>query len=525
MGYKKLITMDVTEILRRKQQGQNISEISKALGYDRKTIRKYLNYHCRPSVENQDVMPGLDAIRLSIQQSPGRPKEKQDILQPYKQEIEELISEPKNRLKPKSAFEVICLRHDLSAKVSYSSFKRFIRKTHLHKSQKNITCRFDYEPGSQLQIDYAKCGLINDPATGKGRTVYAFIGSLSFSRHKFVEYVFKQDQTSFIESHIRMFNFFGGVPLTVKPDNLKTGVIKPDLYDPRINRAYAEMAEHYGIFIDPCRVASPKDKGIVERDVQTVREEFRKMLAVNNTLTLSEANKAIRHWLVNTYGMKKHGTTNEQPYLLFNKTEQPLLRPLAAEPFEISEWFNSKVNPDHYIQIKTKASGEVKCYSVQTEHIGKVVQVRATRRLIQIYCNEEMIKQHTVARGYRSTDINDFPDNMRHSLDDGRPFYLRKEAAKISLSLEALISKTLYPNVYLNDRRARGIIENAKKYPAEIVESASLYVLEHFGYISPKDFVSVMEKHLKTIEPEPALPLSEETGSFVRSSDYFTHQQ
>jgi transposase len=524
MGYKKLITMDVTEILRRKQQGQNISAISKALGYDRKTIRKYIN-SLTVSSDNQPVVPDTDTIRLSIQQSPGRPKEKQDILKPYKQEIEDLISEPKNRLKPKSAFEVICLRHDLSAKVSYSSFKRFIRKNHLHKSQKNITCRFDYEPGSQVQIDYAKCGLIKDPLSGKGRTVYAFIGSLSFSRHKYVEYVFKQDQASFIESHIKMFNFFGGVPLTIKPDNLKTGVIKPDLYDPRINKAYAEMAEHYEVFIDPCRVASPKDKGIVERDVQTVREEFRKMIAVNNNLTLPESNKDIKHWLINTYGMKKHGTTNEQPYLHFTKTEQPSLHQLPIEPFEISEWFSPKVNVDHYIQIKTKASGEVKCYSVQTEHIGKVVQVRATHRLIQIYYNEEMIKQHTVALGYRRTDISDFPDNMRHSLDTGRPFYLRKEAAKISLELEKLISKTLYPNVYLNDRRARGIIEYARKYPVEIVESASRYVMEHYSYISPKDFKSVMEKHQKTIEPEPVLPLSEETGSFVRSADYFTHQQ
>ena len=111
-----------------------------------------------------------------------------------------------------------------------------------------------------------------DPLLKRNRSLYAFIGTLSYSRFKFVEYVFSQDEQSFVQSHVRMFNFFGGVPKVIYLDNLKTGVIKPDLYNPIINKAYAELAEHYECFLNPCRVATPKDKPIVERDVQTVRE-------------------------------------------------------------------------------------------------------------------------------------------------------------------------------------------------------------------------------------------------------------
>ncbi|MDP4195004.1 MAG: IS21 family transposase [Bacteroidota bacterium] len=268
----------------------------------------------------------------------GRPTEKQDILISFKDEISELVNKSKDKLNPKSAFEVICLKHNLTDKVSYSSFKRFVRKHQIVKSNTNSTCRIESDPGSQCQVDYCKVGLIYDSPTGKRKLVYAFIGTLSYSRHKFVEFVFSQNQKSFVQSHINMFNFFQGLPVTLKLDNLKSGVVKPDLYDPKINKAYAEMAEHYGLFLDPCRVASPKDKGIVERDVQTIREEFRKMLAINPMISLSEANAQIKNWIINVYGKRKHGTTQEEPYNTFKQIEQPKLLSLPLDEYSISEW-------------------------------------------------------------------------------------------------------------------------------------------------------------------------------------------
>ncbi|MDP4191445.1 MAG: hypothetical protein Q8858_07780 [Bacteroidota bacterium] len=152
MGYKRLITMDVTEILRRKRDGQSISEISEALGYDRKTIRKYLiTFGMLGNSDNlpSDNLPDAASIQPSINVSPGRPKDKQELLLLYKQEIEDLVTDKHNPLKPKSAFEVICQRHDLTAQLSYSSFKRFVRKHHLGKRHKEITCRFEHEAASQ----------------------------------------------------------------------------------------------------------------------------------------------------------------------------------------------------------------------------------------------------------------------------------------------------------------------------------------------------------------------------------------
>lgn len=131
-----------------------------------------------------------------------------------------------------------------------------------------------------------------------------------------------------------MFNFFSGVPKVIYLDNLKTGVIKPDLYNPIINKAYAELAEYYECFLNPCRVATLKDKPIVERDVQTIREQFRKYKALDKSITIAEANKTILLWLTDTYGKRAHGTTGQKPYEEFMNTERDTLLPLAIEPFQ-----------------------------------------------------------------------------------------------------------------------------------------------------------------------------------------------
>ena len=529
MAYKEITIMDISEIIRRWRDGQKIAQISRALGLDRKTVRKYISKveAKNPDIgdkEHAPVLPKEIAAELQV-----RPAKKQALLEPYLDEIERLVNDKVNPLKPKTAFEVICVRHGLSGsargrsfsgrKVSYTSFKRFVRAHRIAILPDRTTCRIEAAPASQLQVDYCKAGLLYDQTARKRRTVYAFIGTLSFSRHKYVEFVFRQNQQSFVQSHVKMFNEFGGVPKTIALDNLKAGIIKPDLYDPRLNRAYAEMAQYYGCFIDPCRVARPKDKGKVERDVQTVREQFRKLLALNSNISLIEANTAIKDWLLNDYGRRKHGTTNREPYLLFTEIEQPLLRTLPEEPYEAALWKEATVHPDHYIQVNKKA------YSIPHRYVGKKVMVKVTHNLVRVYFNEQLIKLHPVARGFRQTDLNDFPDNVRHALDSGMPLYLCNKAAQTGTNLEKLVRRILSPHAYINLRKAQGIVALAKKYPADVIEQAAEAALARFGSISPKLFKSMIEKLLQQqTEHNNQLSLSDETSGFVRDMEYFIHK-
>jgi transposase len=514
VAYKRITYMEITEIMRRYFDCQAIRSISRQSGMDRKTMRKYINEILKRGITSYDKEKIESILPEIIPAITGRPARSRNLLEPFKDEISELITAKGNKLKPKSAFEVITERHGLSEQVSYSSYKRFMRENKFVMDIAESTCRLEYEPGEQVQIDYGKMGTLYDPITKANHAVYAFIGSLAGSRHKFVEFVFKQDQQSFTQSHVRMFNFFGGTPKVIYLDNLKTGVIKPDLYNPVINKSYAELAEYYECFLNPCRVATPKDKPIVERDVQTVREQFKIYKALNNKITIAEANRSVINWLVNIYGQHPHGTTRLKPYEEFIRVEQPLLLPLPLETFEAALWKEATVHPDHFIQVQNKT------YSIPHPYLGKRVWVKVTHNIIEVYYNDQLIKIHPIPKGYRQTDLNDFPENMQGAMDTKLIYAARKSAEEIGSEFGELITKILAPHAYINTRKALGILHVAGKYPKEIIAMASQAVLNDYHRLSPKLFTSIIEKLSKPIEEE-AIIISTETSCFVRDMDYF----
>ena len=155
------------------------------------------------------------------------------------------------------------LRDEHGLAVSVQSFRRYVAANvpeEIRRSQVVVWNPRPAEAGEQAQIDYGQLGRWLDPVTGKLRTVWAFVMVLACSRHMFVRPVLRMDQRAWTECHVEAFAFFGGVPARLVPDNLKTGVDKPDLYDPKINRSYAELAAHYGCLVDPARALKPRDK-------------------------------------------------------------------------------------------------------------------------------------------------------------------------------------------------------------------------------------------------------------------------
>jgi hypothetical protein len=446
----------------------------------------------------------------------GRAASARLLLDQYLPEIIELVGDADIALKPKIAFEALCERHALIGKVSYSSFKRFARTHKISLSPSGSTCRIEVAPGSEVQVDYALVGIIYDPCTKRRRKMYAFIGTLSHSRHKYVELVFRQDQRSFVGSHVRMFEEFGCVPERVVLDNLKTGVIKPDLYDPVLNRAYRELGEHYQCFLDPCRVAHPKDKAKVERDVQTVRQAVRKLLALNPAIDIIELNQLMRHWCVEEYGDRRHGTTQEKPYQVFLERERPAAKPLPSEPFEIAEWKQVTVHPDHYVQFNRKA------YSVPTAYIGKKIWARATERILYLYYDDKLIKQHLITNAYRHTDHEDFPDNVRAALDSGLHKSMLVRAERIGPNFYTVIRSILKVHAFINLRKAQGVMALAERFDAALIDKASAFVLDHHESVTPQSFKMLLEKMYHHQNTSIAIPVSPASMEFVRDMSYFT---
>jgi len=514
MGYKRIIVVDILEICRRYFAGESINSISKQVSIDRKTVRKYIQKVKGFGIEKYDKEKIISLGGEMINKQSGRPKSQQSKLERYQEEIQKLLEK---EFKLTTIHEILVERDEID--ISYSSLKRFVRSNHLRTSTDKTTCRMpEKEPGLELQVDYAKVGMLYDPITKKRRTTYAFIGTLSSSRHKFVEFVNSQNQQSFVQSHVKMFNYFGAVPKIIIIDNLKSGVIKPDLYDPKLNKAYAEMAEHYECFINPARVATPKDKPIVERDVQTVREQFKKMKELNENLSLEEVNKSIKDWLLNKYGLRDHGTTGERPYEFFINNEKDKMLPLPAAVFEAAIWKQASVHPDHYIQVNKKA------YSIPHRYVGQKVWAKITSKMVYIYYDDKLIKRHVIPSGYRQTDFNDFPENMKEAIKSGMPGYLLNQAKNISGELGKLVWKILIPHAYINMRKAQGIIRIAEKFNSDIIDRVSIIAMENHKRITPKIFMRIIEDiNTVTTERQENIPVSEETSSFLRDTEYFIH--
>ena len=524
MAFKWITDMDIYEIIRRWHHRQNITFIANALDYDRKSVRKYIKFATGKGLSLEKPLPPkeqiLDLLKDALESEiKRRPAEAQKLLEPFLQETSDLVNHKHIPLKPKIAFEVICERHDLEGKISYSSFKRFVRNNQIVISPQKSTCRIEVPPGSKLQIDYGYLGLLYDPLTKRRRKVYAFVAILSHSRHQYTEFVYRQTKESFVASHVRCFENFGGVPERIVLDNLKSGVIKPDLYDPVLNPAYREMAEHYKCFIDPCRPGHPQDKGKVESQIKPARQQFRKQLAMNPNLDLYQANKSIKQWCLGKHGHRIHGTTGWQPYPAFLEHEKPKLKALPNDPFEIATWKECTVHPDHYIQFNKKA------YSVANAYIGKKLWVKGNDKIIRIFYQNQIIKQHVITNHYRHTAWNDFPENMKKVLDEGLPAYLQKQAGKVGPQFQKLIRRTLIPHAFINLRKAQSLINLMKKYNHPLLEKAAALALDQHLSVSPKSFILLLEKLKNESLEETQIPISLFTSEFIRPMNYFTKNQ
>ena len=168
---------------------------------------------------------------------------------------------------------------------------------------------------------------------------------LACSRHMFVRPVLRLDSRSWVAAHVAGLKFFGGVPRRLVPDNLKTGVDRPDLYDPKINRAYAELAAHY--LVDPARALKPKDKPRVERPMPYVRDSLWRGREWRDEAHMQQAALT---WCVEVAGRRHHRSMDgAQPRVVFEAVEAGVLIPLPPTSFELAGWSRPKVGVDCHV--------------------------------------------------------------------------------------------------------------------------------------------------------------------------------
>ena len=198
-------------------------------------------------------------------------------------------------------------------------------RTHLAEAKPPVTVRMHTPSGEQAQVDFGYMGRMRDPQSGKQRKAWAFILVLSHSRHRFVRFVFRQDSDTWQDCHIRAFEFFQGCPRLLVLDNLKSGVLKADVYDPTLNPAYAELERHCGFVADPAKVRAARHKGKVERQVPVVRQQ---LIAGCRYRDIDQANRRALGWCREEIGMRVHGT--KRPGSCFRCPQSPSSVPAGS---------------------------------------------------------------------------------------------------------------------------------------------------------------------------------------------------
>ncbi len=519
MSYRAMNKRDLWEIYRRWQSRQTLSQIASNEGRDRKTVRQYLKRFVAVGLKQSEAAVEqqlfYEVVGATLSARVVRHGPTWEQLCQYADELRELINRGKEPLKPKTAFLVINGKYELGA--SYETFKRFARHQGLSRKESRRMIRIELPPGLETQLDYGLVGSLADPVSKKDRAVWAGCGVLAYSRLPYIEFVRKQDKSSFASSVVSMLHDgYGGSTEWLTIDNLKSGVIKPDLWDPQINRSLAEVASYYGVFINPCRVARATDKAKIERLVPVARELFRMLKELHPAAGLTELNERALKWCREVYGRKEHGTTGIPPMEAFEEERQKL-RALPAERFQVAVWKKVPVHSgDQFLTFLKRT------FSLPPKWRGKSVWARYVEPLVQLFDAEKLIRQYVVRPGVnRYWQPEDFPLEVREMMNGGYPAWLMQKAQEYGADAVALIHAVLQPHAYLNARRARGMLDVMKAHHGRPYFQEVCLRARSRGVRLPSTLRRMLEVAEKLPMWQGELPRSETGSAMVRDIQYY----
>jgi len=470
MGFREVSVVEIREVLRLWLRGRGLRAIAGSTGPDRKTVRRYVEAAeqaglARDRGEEQlsDALIGTvcEAVRPTRPNGHGAAWE---IVDRKRDLIKGWIGDDLTMVK------IHTLLGRQGIVVPYRTLHRFA-VTELGFGKRAPTVRVaDGEPGSELQVDFGRMGLIPDPLSGRRRVCHALIFTACYSRHCFVWLTFRQTIEDVIAGFEEAWTFFGGVFAVVIPDNMSTIVTEADPLEPRFNDAFLEYAQSRGFEIDPARVRSPKDKPRVERQVPYVRKSF---YAGETFLDLADGQRRGVRWCMDEAGMRIHGTTQVRPLEHFRAEEAPRLLPAPSSRYDVPAYADPKVHRDHHIEV-LKA-----LYSVPGNLIGRHVDVRADSVLVKISYRGQVVKMHPrQPPGGRSTDPTDLPaERSVYAMRDID--YLRRTAAGHGTATGEFAGALLdNPLPWTKMRQVYRLLGLVRRYGAERVDDACRRALD-----------------------------------------------
>ena len=400
------------------------------------------------------------------------------------------------------------------------SYAQFCHRYRQWQGRQKRSMRQIHHAGEKLFVDYCGPTLpVVNPDTGEIREAQVFVAVLGASNYTFACASWSQNQSDWLQAHVKAFEFYGGVPEMVIPDNLKSAVRKTHRYEPDINPAYSRLAAHYGVAVIPARPYKPKDKAKAEVAVQIVERWIMARLRHQTFFTLASLNQAIAVLLddLNQRPFKQlPGCRRSQ----FEQLDQPVLRPLPARPYQYAEIKQAKVHIDYHIEY------DKHYYSVPHHLVKQTVEVQASNTTIAIYHQGQRVASHvrSYRKGGHTTCAEDMPRSHR-AMHDWSPERFLRWAGDIG-SETAEVVRTLLQHKRHREQNYRsilGLLNLTKKYGRERLNRACGRALL-FGSPNRRSVESILKQGLDQVplestEEQQSLDLGHHEN--VRGEDYY----
>lgn len=503
----------IKEVLRLRAQGLSDREISESLGIGRATVSRYRTRAQRAGLTwplpAEISETELDAKLFPPAPPAGTPRP----LPEWKHVREELR-------RPGVTLQLLWLEYRQAHPDGYQ-YSRFCELYRSWEAGLDPVLRQEHKAGEKVFVDYAGQTVpIVTRETGEVREAQVFVGVLGASNFTFAEATWTQSLPDWTGSHVRMLEYFGGVPELVVPDNLRAGVSRACRYDPDVNPSYQELASHYGMAVVPARPGKPRDKAKAEAGVLVTERWILAPLRDHTFFGLNELNEQVsrlRDALNDRPFQKLEGSRRS----LFETLERPLLRPLPATRYEFAEWRKARANIDYHIAVDNHL------YSVPHQLVGEQVDVRLTATTVEALRDGRRVAAH--ARSYQpgrhTTDPGHRPKAHEKHLE-WTPSRIVKWAESKGPHTATLVGRILAskPHPEQGYRACLGILRLGERYSVERLEAACARALT-IGGISYRSVNSILTNGLDRVplddDEQTTLDLPQ-THENVRGPDYYT---
>lgn len=416
----------------------------------------------------------------------------------------------------------ILAREHAAGIISYVQFWREYRRR--YPQVPSVTMRLTHKPGEKCFFDYGDGIDIINPTTGEVTKTSFLCGVMAMSSYTYGEFTLTQKREDLLRAMENAFRFFGGVTPYVTVDNQKAAVDHAHWYDPDVNVAFVDFANHWGFAVIPARPNRPRDKAGNESGIGVIQRQFFQEVRDRKFYSLTELNDVFREYQarLNTALMKDWGVTRADRFA----GEKDLLKPLPTTNWEVCEWRKAKVHADCHVQVMKKF------YSVPYQHVGREVRLRVTSKLVEVFDQElNPLAAHARILGQQthSTNSKHYPEEKLALTQFSVQVALR-EASRVGPETEKLVTDLLsgpYPLKYL--RRVQGILrlhQTSRVTTAGLEHAAKLALLYQKTHFA---FIQSTAEHFDKFGTRPTVvrsaPVRDKTSVYLHGENSFEREE